>query len=133
MGTITLEALRQALRAAWSAATSKAPAWTETNRAKGQCAVTACVVQDYLGGEILHTIATVPSGNTVSHYFNIIGGETVDCTHEQFPDGTVFSEPAPKTKGFPSTRDYCLSYNDTKQRYDLLSSRVAGYLQGSTK
>lgn len=129
MGTVPLEALRQALQSAWSADTSAAHGWSEDNCAKGQCAVTACVVQDYLGGDILNTVAALPNGETISHYFNVIDGETVDLTKIQFPAGTYFSDPQPKMEGLPSTRDYCLSYDATRERYDLLSSRVAAYLR----
>ncbi|WP_425297200.1 YunG family protein [Nocardia abscessus] len=45
------------------------PRRTEANSAKGQCAVTACVVHDYLVGYILNTVATLPNNETVSHYF----------------------------------------------------------------
>lgn len=128
MGLTSLAALRDALQAAWSADTSASSEWSEENAAKGQCAVTACVVQDYFGGDILRTIATLPNGQTVSHYFNLIDGQTVDCTHQQFPDGTTFSEPAPKTKGLASTRDYCLSYPHTAWRYELLRTQVAAHL-----
>lgn len=93
--------------------------------------MTACVVQDYLGGDILHTTATLPSGETVSHYFNIIDNDTVDLTREQFPSGTKFSSPTPKTKGLSSTREYCLSHDATRQRYGVLSSRVYESIQGS--
>jgi hypothetical protein len=130
MGTVPLEALDRALRLSWSAETSAATEWTSANQAKGQCAVTACVVQDYLGGDILNTITTMPDGTSVSHYFNLIAGEPVDLTEHQFPPDTRFSEPAPKTKGLPSTRAYCLSYEHTNQRYQLLRKRVAAHLQG---
>lgn len=133
MGAVRLEALQNALHAAWSHDTSAASDWREAICAKGQCAVTACVVQDYLGGDILNSIATLPSGETVSHYFNVIGSEAVDITKMQFPPGTHFSDPQPKTKGFSSTRDYCLSYDSTLQRYNLLRDRVAAHLHGSTK
>ncbi|MET8653923.1 YunG family protein [Nocardia aurea] len=125
MGTIPLEALHQAIRSAWSADTSAVSDWTNSNSAKGQCAVTACVVHDHLGGDIFNCTATLPTGETVSHYFNVIDGEIVDLTVEQFPEHTRFSEPKPKAEGFPSTRDYCLSYERTKQRYELLQERVA--------
>lgn len=128
MAIVPLEALRQAIRSAWSADTSATTAWTDSNPSKGQCAVTACVVNDHLGGDILHTTATLPSGDTVSHYFNLIDGRPVDLTSEQFPEHTQFTEPAPKTKGFASTREFCLSYEHTKQRYDLLRARVAEHL-----
>ncbi|MFF2554593.1 hypothetical protein ACFVUS_26570 [Nocardia sp. NPDC058058] len=129
-GTVTVEALRGALEQSWSADTSSSASWSEGNRAKGQCAVTACVVQDYLGGDILNSVATLPSGETVSHYFNVIDGRRVDLTERQFPSGTEFSEPAPKTKGFPSTRDYCLSYDDMMRRYRRLARRIADYVAG---
>ncbi|MEV2226647.1 integrase core domain-containing protein [Nocardia vinacea] len=128
MGTVAIEAIRAALEQSWSVDTSAASGWTEANRAKGQCAVTACVVQDYLGGEILNTTATLPSGETVSHYFNLVDGGIVDLTRPQFPDTTRFSKPKPKKKGFASTREYCLSYESTRQRYALLNRRVARYL-----
>ncbi|WP_109528673.1 YunG family protein [Nocardia aurea] len=129
MGTGSLEALHRAIRSAWSADTSAAQDWTESNPAKGQCAVTACVVHDHLGGDILNSVATLPGGETISHYFNLVDGETVDLTAEQFPEHTHFSKPAPKTKGFASTRDYCLSYEHTRQRYELLRTRVAEHFK----
>ncbi|WP_433492084.1 YunG family protein [Nocardia grenadensis] len=116
-------------RSSWSAETSSAPAERTGSPAKGQCAVTACVVHDYLGGGILHTVATLPSGETVSHYLNHIDGQTVDLTAQQFPPGTGFTSPIPKTRGMPSTREYCLSYDGTRRRYELLSARVAESLR----
>ncbi|WP_433575607.1 YunG family protein [Nocardia brasiliensis] len=129
MDAVGLTVLEEAFEAVWSADTSASVTWESSNLAKGQCAVTACVVQDYLGGDILHTTATLPSGELVSHYFNIVDDSAVDFTSKQFPNGTSFSTPSSKTKGFPSTRDYCLSYDSTRQRYDLLSNRVAAYLR----
>ncbi|MEC3917703.1 YunG family protein [Nocardia sp. CDC160] len=127
-GTVTVEALRDALELSWAADTSRSRVWSASNRAKGQCAVTACVVQDYLGGEIYHSVATLPGGETFSHYFNVIDGRSVDLTKQQFPSGTTFTEPAPKTKGYPSTREYCLSYEDMVRRYRTLAERTARYL-----
>ncbi|WP_174416485.1 YunG family protein [Nocardia concava] len=125
---VTVRALRDALERSWAADTSRSGAWSESNPAKGQCAVTACVVQDYLGGDILHSVATLPGGETVSHYFNVVDGQRVDLTAKQFPSGTTFTEPAPKTKGYPSTRDYCMSYEDMVRRYRTLAERAAGHL-----
>lgn len=130
---IAMELLRIALEESWSAATSSASDWTESNHAKGQCAVTACVVNDYFGGEILNSIATLPSGKTVSHYFNVIDGQTVDLTYRQFPPGTSFSEPAPKTENLDSTRAYCLSYEATRRRYEALRTRVANHLRDNAQ
>ncbi|WP_306359802.1 hypothetical protein [Nocardia sp. CC227C] len=131
MGSVTIDALRRALKQAWSAETSASSDWTDLNRAKGQCAVTACVVQDYLGGDILHSMATLPSGKQVSHYVNLIEEALVDLTREQFPEVTEFSSPQPKTKGYSSTREYCLSFDATRTRYELLAERVARQVAGT--
>lgn len=40
----------------------------------------------------------------------------------------TFTDPAPKTKGYPSTRDYCMSYEDTVRRYRTLAERAAGHI-----
>ncbi|WP_405137657.1 hypothetical protein [Nocardia sp. NBC_01388] len=125
MSTVAIETLTNAVERSWSVETAAGSGWMESNPAKGQCAVTACVVQDYLGGEIIHTDAELPGGGTVSHYFNVIDDELVDLTRQQFPDGTLFSDPMPKREHFASTREYCLSYDHTRRRYDVLSGRVA--------
>ncbi|MFD4407838.1 hypothetical protein ACFWPH_34275, partial [Nocardia sp. NPDC058499] len=96
---------------------------------KGQCAVTACVVNDYLGGDVFNTVATLPGGETVSHYLNCVDGQIIDLTAQQFPPGTSFTPPVPKTMGKQSTREYCLSYEGTRRRYELLSARVAESLR----
>ncbi|MBF6175573.1 YunG family protein [Nocardia blacklockiae] len=128
MGKVSVGTLQAALQAAWSAETSAAPDWTMQNPAKGQCAVTACVVQDYFAGHIVHTTATLPNGKTVSHYLNAIDGEAIDLTRQQFPPGTRFTIPGPRTRGFTSTRQYCLSDDHTRHRYEMLSRRVMEYL-----
>nr|WP_280188158.1 MULTISPECIES: hypothetical protein [Nocardia] len=61
--------------------------------------MTACVVNDRLGGDILHTTATLPSGDAVSHYFNLIGGKPVDLTAEQFPEHTQFTRTGTENQG----------------------------------
>ncbi|MEU6827045.1 hypothetical protein ABZ894_00175 [Nocardia beijingensis] len=127
-----LEALAGALQRSWSAETSSAPGWTEANSARGQCAVTACVVQDYLGGDILNSIAVLPTNETVSHYLNVVDGQIIDLTSEQFPEGATFTPPAPKAGRYASTREYCLSYESTRLRYEILRSRVAAVVGGGT-
>lgn len=77
-----------------------------------------------MGGEILNTTATLPDGSTDSHYYNLIEGEEVDLTRSQFPEGTLFTPGVEKKKEFNSTREYILSYQPTKERYDILQNRV---------
>jgi hypothetical protein len=57
--------------------------WNAQNPALGQCAVTALVVQDYLGGELLYCRHNY-------HYWNRLPDkEEIDFTKEQFPKGTI--------------------------------------------
>ena len=120
----TIDILTNAFKIAWSKDTSSEENWSSENPASGQCAVTACVLQDYLGGKILHTNAALSDGTTISHYFNSLSGTDIDLTKQQFPVGTVFSEAKQKTRGFSTTREYCLSFPGTYKRYELLKSRV---------
>jgi len=84
----TVTELETAIRAAWCRETSDDPdEWTPANPARGQCGVTALVVRDYLGGEIL--IATVipedGSQPTERHGWNRLpSGIEIDFTREQF-------------------------------------------------
>lgn len=128
---VTLARLHASLQAAWSAATSyDAQAWSRANAASGQCAVTACVVQDYLGGDIVWAEAQLPDGGRVSHFFNVLDGKEVDLTRGQFPPGTV----VPAGAGYPgadSSRVHILSYPATVRRYELLKHAVACNLGGA--
>lgn len=86
----TIEELVRALVACWCPETTNE--WDPENPAWGQCAVTALVVQDYLGGEILRVQASGPGFNW-GHYFNRLpSGLMVDFTHRQFPLGTNFDQ-----------------------------------------
>lgn len=108
------------LEEAWSSETSSDPnRWSPANPALGQCAVTALVVQDLLGGELLRGEV----GN-VSHYWNILpSGQEVDLTIGQF--GTT--KPTIHNIGGRS-RDYVLSFPATQVRYGILSERVRNLL-----
>ncbi|MEM8852651.1 MAG: hypothetical protein AAGD34_03060 [Pseudomonadota bacterium] len=79
--------LRAALAQAWSLETAKQ--WTPENPASGQCNVTAAVVFDLFGGDILRT--RLPG---VWHYYNRIDGARVDLTDSQFDaPGALFPRP----------------------------------------
>jgi hypothetical protein len=66
-----------ALKASWSLETSGQ--WLAENPARGQCNVTALLVNELFGGEILKT--PLPEGD---HFYNRIGAERVDMTASQF-------------------------------------------------
>jgi hypothetical protein len=119
--------LESYLRRSWSALTSSDEKWTEENPALGQCAVTALVVQDYLGGEIINIKAITPNGE-VSHYYNIINGKIVDITIDQFDNSVTFYDEKTSKGGYQSLRDYCLSFEDTAKRYALLEDSVSKYI-----
>ena len=111
-----LEELNKILELSWCKDTctpNMKDSWNENNKALGQCAVTALIVNDFLGGKIMR--CTSESG---SHYYNIIDSHIVDLTSSQFnikPNYSVFEK---------RTRDYLLSNDDTKNRYLLLLKRV---------
>jgi len=66
-----------ALLDSWSIETSGN--WLPDNPARGQCNVTALLVHELFGGEILKT--PLPEGD---HFYNRIGGERIDLTASQF-------------------------------------------------
>lgn len=113
-----------AIRRGWAADTSASPElWTPENPALGQCAVTALVIQDILGG---HLMRGTVFGE--SHYWNWLPNETeLDLTLEQFePDEFgIYRE----TMGFRD-RDYVLSFPATVSRYEILKMRVRRALGG---
>ena len=119
---------------AWNNETSSTKNWSKENPALGQCAVTALIVNDYLGGEIVWANVNIPDGiNTpkgreVYHYFNKINDVEIDLTRIQFPKGTVIPKGVPKTKEFSTTRDYILSFEATQKRYEILKERVKFFL-----
>lgn len=108
------------MREAWCAATSVDGTFDPSNPSRGQCAVTALVVQDEDGGELRRTTV-----RGQSHYLNNVRGSIIDLTLEQFGDGASYdAEPVPRE------RSYLLSSPDTSRRYALLKERVAERMVG---
>ncbi|OIO19278.1 MAG: hypothetical protein COY69_01465 [Candidatus Magasanikbacteria bacterium CG_4_10_14_0_8_um_filter_32_14] len=117
--------LEKVLKKSWSKETSYCPdEWSESNSSLGQCAITALVVNDYFGGEIVWADALLPNGQKISHYFNLIDGKVVDLTRSQFPEGTIIPDGVEKKKDFVSTREFMLSSDNTKIRYESLKEVV---------
>lgn len=125
-----LNTLEKILLKSWSKDTSYCPdKWNELNPSFGQCAITALIVNDYFGGDIVWSEALLPNGQKISHFFNMINGEEVDLTRSQFPKGTIVPKGAEKKKGFDSTRDYLISYENKNSRYVALKRKVRNYLE----
>lgn len=107
------------IRKAWCAKTSADPDhWSPMNPAWGQCAVTALVVQDLLGGVIVCSEYDTPH-----HYWNLLDdGTEIDLTLEQFKPEL---HPVIKRVSFKRDhRDHVVAYPDTVVRYHLLRERV---------
>jgi len=106
--------LYRAISSVWSTDTSSPTgAWWPSNPARNHCSVTALVVQDLFGGEILSTLT---SGGT--HFYNRIDGRKWDLTVSQF------AEPIPYDDT-PSSRDIALA-DTSPYKYELLKSRLIG-------
>ena len=103
------QAVQQALRLCWSRSSSSL--WSEDNPARGQCSVTALVVQDRFGGELLKT----PVGDQW-HFYNRIGGVRHDFTVEQF-------RVPPEYLDLAANRDEAFADTDESQ-YRYLSRKL---------
>jgi hypothetical protein len=73
------------LKQCWSLNSSSR--WTSENPARGQCGVTALVIQDVFSGDILKTKV-----DKEWHYYNFIDGERVDFTESQYPISIYYSD-----------------------------------------
>lgn len=114
-GIKTPEDLRCRLRYAWRADTSVVPdQWSPDNPAFGQCAVTALIVQDLFGGDLLRGHF---AGGT--HYWNRLpSGQEVDLTSDQFEADLIMSDIEWRS------REHVLSYPSTSARYHRLLSHL---------
>lgn len=117
---ITLETLSDALSKSWckdTAHLSFRERWSEKNKALGQCAATALIINKYLGGEIIRGEIV---GNDISHYWNILPfGEIVDLTKSQFGGKKVEFINIEKRNS-----DDMLKNDDLRERYELLDKLV---------
>jgi hypothetical protein len=108
-GSALLADFYQRLRRSWSIETSSR--WQPGNPASGQCGVTALVVHDKFGGEILKTDV-----NGVWHFYNSIDGRRADFTVSQFDSPIGYDD-------IPSGRDEALG-GCSRQQYEVLKGRV---------
>ena len=73
--------------------------WSPQNPALGQCAISALIIQDYFGGDLLYC-------KHLKHFWNKLpNGQEIDLTKSQFPDNTkicvdkvITGEPTPEYK-----------------------------------
>jgi hypothetical protein len=61
------------------------PVWDPANPARGQCGVTALIVNDLLGGDLVRAEVHVAGERVDFHWWNLLpGGVEVDLTRDQF-------------------------------------------------
>lgn len=101
------EEVRAALLVSWSLETSGK--WLAENPARGQCNVTALLVNELFGGEILKT--PLAEGD---HFYNHIDGKRVDFTDCQFSVPIAYLD-------IPSDRAEALA-GTSPARYEALRS-----------
>lgn len=122
---VNTQLLRPILRAAWGSDTcdpDDLAQWRPENPARGQCGVTALLVHDLLGGELIFGDVLVGRVRVGGHYWNRLpGGREVDLTAEQFrPDEVVTGGEVQRRP--PDAPARC------REQYDLLRSRVLAAL-----
>jgi hypothetical protein len=123
VSAVTLGDVEQAIRASWCRETSCEADWSEAHPARGQCDVTALLVRELLGGEILIANVLLNGRRIDRHAWNRLpSGLTLDLTREQFVCGETFEEPVAREP---------LGLMRARERYALLAERVRAALQPS--
>jgi hypothetical protein len=113
--------LERIIKKSWDKDTCYPPLayeWNAQNPALGQCAVTALVVQDYLGGELLYCKHN-------HHYWNrLLDKNEIDFTKEQFPKGTIICLDEIRSREH-ILNSQAAEESKTPERYSLLKMRVS--------
>ncbi|MFI2783806.1 YunG family protein [Streptomyces sp. ALB3] len=126
MGPLLLTDIEAAIRSSWGADTTTPvhrAHWDPGNPARDQCGVTALVVNDLLGGELVRGEVRVDGERVDYHWWNRLGPLLeIDLTREQFAPhemvsgGVVVERPAEIAR--------------LREEYELLSARVLERLRG---
>ncbi|EEM96885.1 hypothetical protein ACFVXR_08935 [Bacillus thuringiensis] len=114
MDHVKRKQIYEALIRSWSIETSSK--WTIENPAKGQCGVTALVVQDIYGGEIKKTKA-----REAWHFYNFIDGQRFDFTEAQFNKKLNYMD-------IGSNREEAFADTNEKQ-YSMLKKKITKELK----
>ncbi|CAN5396864.1 hypothetical protein BH09PAT4_BH09PAT4_00220 [soil metagenome] len=124
-----IENVIQALQRSWQRDTSYSPVeWSQENSARGQCTVSALVVQHYLGGDLRRYRVTGPNIDE-THYCNLLpDGTLLDTTASQYRVPVTLTVKPFALIGYSSAREKRLADDDTRRRYEKLLERVAKYI-----
>jgi hypothetical protein len=123
----TLDQIEAALHASWAADTCspddvERAGWQPDNPAWGQCDITALLLHDLLGGDLMLGEVWRGAEQQGFHWWNrLASGVEIDLTRSQFVDGqeVVAPRPVPRPTG-PLRR--------RAEEYRLLRDRVAARL-----
>ncbi|MEI5908228.1 hypothetical protein WAK64_14310 [Bacillus spongiae] len=105
-----IDEIMKVLLESWSIESSSK--WSKDNPAKGQCGVTALVINDIFSGEIRKT--KLPGG---WHFYNFINKERYDLTASQFMENITY-------KDLLSNREEAFADTNAKQ-YNYLKQKVS--------
>lgn len=96
MTSLLLTDIERAVRSSWAADTATPELrrhWSPESPARDQCGVTALVLNDLFGGELLRGEVLVNGERTDFHWWNRLGmGIEIDLTREQFGPEEVVTE-----------------------------------------
>ncbi|MEU9359198.1 hypothetical protein AB0D35_13995 [Streptomyces sp. NPDC048301] len=129
MEPLLLTDIEAAVRASWGADTTTPEyrdRWKPDNPARDQCGVTAMVLNDLLGGELIRGEVLVDGVRVDYHWWNRLGmGVEIDLTREQFEahetvsGGVVIERPQEIVR--------------LREEYELLRARVLETLGARTR
>ncbi|PFQ37730.1 hypothetical protein COK05_28995 [Bacillus cereus] len=114
MDDVKEKRIYEALIKSWSIETSSK--WKIENPAKGQCGVTALIIQDFCGGEIRKTKI-----GEVWHFYNIVDEERYDFTWSQFNEKLNYMDTE-------SNREEAFADTNEKQ-YSILKEKITKELK----
>lgn len=127
MTVLTLDAVTAALRASWAADTCSPDdlarhGWSDNNPALGHCDITALIINDSFGGELLMGKVYLEGTQHGYHWWNrLTSGLEIDLTREQFRLGQIITSPEVRHRpSGPLPRRW--------EEYLLLRSRVEARL-----
>lgn len=126
---ISVEELRSHFVTAWGPDTcypDSRDEWTPDNPSRDQCGMTALVVQDVLGGDLLLGEVHVDGGKVGHHYWNrLADGTVVDLTGDQFLPAEVVVGGEVVVRPPEGPRRH-------RERYELLRDHVLRSLEASS-
>ena len=126
---LSVELLLPVVRAAWGPDTcypEVSERWVPENPARAQCGMTAFVVQDLLGGDLILGEVQVDGVKTGNHYWNRLpDGSEVDFTADQFYPGEVIANGQVVHRPPDAPRRY-------REQYELLRERVLSALASAS-